>query len=102
LGMNPVVSDAAPFSSSQSGLPFAAIETVSGTNSLSLKVKRPIGRLGISYGAEASSDLVTWTPVNQIGVPVSNGSDTEILTYRDTVPISAASKRFLRLKITKL
>lgn len=52
-------------------------------------------RAEVSYIVEASGDLTTWTPVSY--TPVSIG---QTQTVADTVDITSASRRFLRLKIT--
>ena len=101
LGMNPNVSDAFSFAPHQPGLPIGQIRSIFGTNYLSLLVKRPIGRIGIEYAGEVSSDLITWTPGTQDGIPFSNGDGTETVIFRDPVPFSDSSQRFIRLKVTR-
>lgn len=52
---------------------------------------------------QAASDLVapTWASgLTQIGLPVAIDSDFETVTHRDVVPLSAESRRFLRLQVT--
>jgi hypothetical protein len=101
LGMNPNGSDAVPFAPHQPGLPIGQIRSIFGTKFLSLLVKRPIGRIGINYASEVSSDLVTWTPGIQDGIPFSNGDGTETVIFRDPQPMSDSSQRFIRLKVSK-
>jgi Concanavalin A-like lectin/glucanases superfamily/BNR repeat-containing family member len=101
LGMNPNSPDAFPFAPHQPGLPIGQIRSVFGTNYLSLLVKRPIGRIGINYASEVSSDLVTWTPGVQDGVPFNNGDGTETVIFRDPLPLTDSSQRFIRLKVSK-
>jgi hypothetical protein len=99
LGLNPSIGDAVAFSPTQPGLPKGAIVDFSGTNHFALLVKRPIGRLGVSYAAEVSGNLAAWTSAGQTGAPVNNGDGTETVTYRDAVPIANAPERFMRLRI---
>jgi hypothetical protein len=101
LGMNPNAPDALPFGPHQPGLPIGQFHSVFGTNYLSLLVKRPIGRIGINYASEVSSDLATWTPGVQDGSPFGNGDGTETIIFRDPLPLSESSQRFIRLKVTK-
>ena len=99
LGMNPNASDALPFGSHQPGLPIGQIRSLFGTNYLTLLVKRPIGRIGVTYATEGSSDLVTWTLGVQDGAPFNNGDGTETVVFRDPLPMTESSQRFIRLKI---
>lgn len=99
FGMNPAQNDAHPFSPDAFGLSKAMIETVDGTNFLALKIKRPIGRLGLSYSGKVSSDFSVATASVQSG-PINNGDGTEILTLRDVVP-ATEPHRFLKLEINR-
>jgi hypothetical protein len=99
LGMNPNVPDALPFAPHQPGLPIGQIQNLAGSNFLTLILQRPTGRIGITYSAELSSDLATWTPGVQNGSPLNNGDGTEIVTFRDSLPMSNFSQRFIRLRI---
>jgi len=57
----------------------------------------------IQYLVEISPDLVNWTaPAIQSGVPVDLNDTFELVTFRDSVPISNASRRFMRLRISLL
>jgi hypothetical protein len=102
LGMNPNAADAGPFGLHQPGLPKGSIQVVSGTNYLVLTVQRPIGRTGITYGAEVSGDLATWTAAVAVGPPINNGDGTESVVFRDVIPATEAAVRFIRLKIQAL
>lgn len=57
----------------------------------------------VDYTVEASGDLQAW-PVElpQVGAPVPQGEGMVLVTFRDTVPASAApdGRRFLRLKVS--
>jgi hypothetical protein len=102
LGMNPTNADAQPFALHQPGLPKGSIQTITGTNYLVLTVQRPIGRLGITYTAEVSSDLMTWSAAAVVGTPANNGDGTETILFRDIVPIDQAGARFMRLNVEAL
>jgi hypothetical protein len=102
LGMNPNTPDALPFAPGRPGLPVGQIRSIFGTNYLALLVKRPIGRIGVNYVSEVSRDLATWTPGVQDGIPFGNGDGTETVIFRDPLPVSETSVRFIRLKVSKL
>ena len=57
--------------------------------------------MGINYASEVSSDLVTWTPGVQDGIPFSNGDGTEVVIFRDPLPMSDSSQSFIRVKVSK-
>jgi hypothetical protein len=98
LGMNPNLSDALPFAAGQPGLPIGGVQNFSGTNFLSLFVRRPIGRLGITYSSEVSGDLFSWTSGILAGL-TNNADGSETVLYHDFIPLSQAAKRFIRLKV---
>lgn len=100
LGMNPSVPDAHPFAPGQPGLPIGAIQTFAGTNYLTLTVKRPIGRLNLVYAGEVSGDLAQWSEAALAAPPVNNGDGTETAEFRDTIPVSEADRRFVRLRVS--
>jgi hypothetical protein len=100
LGMNPAGSDAQPFALHQPGLPYGKIQAINGTNYFTLLVQRPIGRIGISYVAQVSADLLTWSNALQVGSPVPNGDGTETITFRDNLPSAQSGQRYMRLLIT--
>ena len=93
LGMNAAVAGT-------TGLPASLWRNVSGTDYLALQVRRPIGRTGITYSAEVSGTLGSWSAAVQDGTPANNGDGTETVFFRDTVPRGTAP-RFIRLKITQ-
>jgi hypothetical protein len=101
LGMNPNAADSFRFALHQPGLPIGQIQSINGTNYLTILVQRPIGRIGVTYTAEVSSDLAAWLPGLQNGVPVNNGDGTEIVTFRDPQAMTESSQRFIRLKVSK-
>ena len=85
---------------SSAALPISLWRNVSGTDYLALQVRRPIGRIGITYSAEVSTDHATWTGAVQDGTVTNNGDGTETVIYRDTIP-RGVDPRFIRLKISQ-
>jgi hypothetical protein len=102
LGMTPSVAGASHFGPGSPGLPRGGLVPVDGTNYLALRVQRPEGRLGIEYQAEVSSDFIQWFPGLEIGLPVPNGDGTEVVTYRDFLPVQQSRQRLMRLRLAKL
>jgi hypothetical protein len=86
-------------------LPLAAIETISveGIESpyLTISFQRQIAADDLSYTIEFSSDLVTWTPggvlVSQ--TPSGNGDGLVREVWRATMPRSAGSQPYSRLRV---
>ncbi len=99
LGLDPSVSDAAPFSEGRAGLPVAAIRDVAEGQYLTLEVRRPAGRAGVGYSAAVSGDLTQWMNGVQAGPAVANGDGSEIVLFRDVVPVDDETSRFIRLKV---
>ncbi|MEO5804006.1 MAG: BNR-4 repeat-containing protein, partial [Verrucomicrobiota bacterium] len=94
LGLNPNANDAFAFQTNQPGLPIGKIINFSGTNYLAMLVKRPIGRIGVSYEVQASDNFQTWTLINS-STPLNNGDSTETLTFRDVTSTIEAPHRFM-------
>lgn len=101
LGMDPAKSDAASWTNGQAGLPVQSWLTAGGADYLSLQVRRPIGRNGVTYLVKVSSDLVNWADAVQAGTPTPKGDGSETVIFRDTTPRNQAPKRFIRLKVTQ-
>jgi hypothetical protein len=99
LGMNPNANDAVGFETNAPGLPIGKIINVSGTNYFALLLKRPVGRIGVSYDAEVSDEFQSWLPIIS-SAPLNNGDSTETVIFRDFIPASDAAHRFMRLKLT--
>jgi Concanavalin A-like lectin/glucanases superfamily/PA14 domain/Bacterial Ig domain/PKD domain/Fibronectin type III domain len=90
LGGNPAQSDA--------GLVRSGTALVAGSDHLALTFVRARG--DVTYIVESSPDLITWTPINHPDLtdPAKVGQS---VTIPDPVAISAATKRFLHLKVTQ-
>jgi hypothetical protein len=100
LGLDPAAPDATSSAEGIAGLPVAETWSDGTDTYLALHVRRPVGRLGVSYSAEASDDLLSWTPAIQAAAPLANGDGTETVVFRDTVPADTAPRRFLRIKVS--
>jgi hypothetical protein len=100
LGLNPAASAQAASAPGQLGLPAQTWCNVGGVNYLAISVRRPIGLVGLTYAAVVSGDLQSWAAGVQQGSPASNGDGTETVIFRDTVPNSQATRRYIELQIT--
>jgi Glycosyl hydrolase family 26 len=105
-GMNTLLEyilGASPLSDSSAQLPTQGIVNVSNEDYLALTFRRLTGSHGATMIVEANDSLLpgNWmpTPVS-FSQPVDNGDGTETITFRDTVPIRSAPKRFMRLRVT--
>jgi hypothetical protein len=99
FGLNPTIPN------SSAGLPVPGMQTVGGTNYLTISFKQILYNTDISYTVQVSGDLVNWfsgtgytTPVDP---PVDNGDGSETMTVRDNVPVNAATARFIRVDISR-
>ncbi len=101
LGLNPAKADAVTWSTGKAGMPIAGTWSDGTYTYLTLQVRRPIGRVNVTYSAEATSDFVTWSAATQVGSPTANGDGSETILFRDTMPREQAPKRFIRLKISQ-
>lgn len=79
------------------------VATVANADYLTLSYRRRSGLIGVTNVVEASDDLspASWTttPI-LVGQPTDNGDGTETITFRDTVPMHTASRRFMRLRVS--
>jgi len=94
LGLDPTQANAA------AGAP--VIGTPSGA--LTLTFIRPPGLLDISYIVEVSTDLQVWnsgTGFTQILSTTLLDAQHERVVVRDLTPLSGASRRFIRLRVTQ-
>lgn len=91
LDLDPVVPDV-------QGLPAGLIEESQGENYLSLTVSKNVQATDVQFSVEVSADLATWQSGLEHTTVVE---ETEaILKVRDKVALSAADRRFIRLKVT--
>jgi hypothetical protein len=88
LGLNPNTSSVA-------GGPVVSRVTTNGDDYLTITATKNPNATDIQYAAEVSSDLFAWT--NDVTV-LQN--DVSTFQARDNTPMSAAARRFIRLKIT--
>jgi hypothetical protein len=87
LGMNPAVS-------SQQGLPQPSVEG----GVLSIIYPRYPGA-GLTYIAEVSDDLVTWSSGSVVESRIGTEGATEIWKASDTRPVDGHSRRYLRVRV---
>ena len=92
LGLDPY----APAAGSQ--LPTPSIVQVSGQNYLALAVSRTAQASDVTYAIEVSGDLLTWTSGPPYTVTITN-TQTQFVA-RDNTPVSTATSRFIRLRVT--
>jgi hypothetical protein len=80
-----------------------AIQNISGTDYLTITFRRRSPALDLVYAVQSSGDLTgAWSAdAVQIGAAVDNGDGTETVAYRDSVPASSGSRRFLRVLVTR-
>jgi hypothetical protein len=95
-----------PKTNGVSGLPVMGIATDAfGVTRLTLAYTRVISATDITYAVEVSGDLNTWRsgPAYTITVSVTNNPDgvTQTVVEKDLTPVTAATHRFIRLKVTR-
>ena len=87
------------------GLPTAGQTTVGGQQYLTLTYTQLIGTPGITYLPQVSGDLSTWNGGSGYTVAVgttSNGDGaTQTVVVRDAVAMSGATRRFMRLQVSR-
>jgi hypothetical protein len=89
-----------PNQASSYGMPVAAVPV----DYLTLSFNRQKAATDITYKVEAVGNLnSSWVEIwNSFNVPYGGGSNpSQQVTVQDTVPVSEAAKRFMRLKVTK-
>ncbi len=95
LGLDPRSADRS------AALPTSALIDDGGQTYLALSFRRQKKALDLTYRAEFSSDLLTWTETAiVVGTPVDNGDGTETVTIRS--PIAPGTKGFMRLAAEKI
>lgn len=83
LGLDPKSPDVSP------------VNMIEPANHLTLSAAKYPDASGITWGAEVSANLASWTPAVIVTNDISN------FTARDNFPITGADRRFIRLKITR-
>lgn len=81
-------------------LPSCGAMAVGGTNYLTLTYTPTPLASDIIFSVEVTGDLQTWNSGPGFTSLVDTGTASTV-TVRDTTPVSIASKRFIRLKVTK-
>jgi hypothetical protein len=79
----------------QGGGMTVAVESTSGLNYLTLTANRSLAPSDVTLSLEVSGDLITWTQ----GSVITNTST--LFKAHDLVPINSASKRFIRMRVTR-
>ena len=99
LGLHPNIA----YLSGTPGLPFVALDSTLG-NRLTLTFQRPRpAPSDITYTIESLGDLRgSWTTLSLLsGYPLDNGNGTETLKAADTETTNTATKRFIRLRVSR-
>jgi len=95
LGLDPRIPDSG-------ALPAATVVTEGGENYLSLTFRRRKKALDLTYRAEVSPGLVSWTETSLVvGTPTDNGDGTETVTIRAALPLDLDAQGFIRLVVLK-
>lgn len=89
LGTNPLTPTAG------ASVPASSIEADGGFDYLTLSVTRTAIQPGVTYQVQVGGDLAAWS--EDVTVLVNTPT---LLKVRDNVPVSEATKRFVRLRIT--
>jgi hypothetical protein len=94
LGSDPHLPDAA--------VPALSKVNVSGSNYLAITFRRRNPLLDLAYTVQTGASLTSWGNTAVIvGSAVSNGDGTETVTFRDSVPITGATQRFMRVQVQR-
>jgi len=87
----------------QENLAHATIITDGGAEYLSLTFRRHTPPSDVTNIVELSSNLIDWAADSvQVGPPLSVSNGTETVIFRDTVPVTDASRRFIRRRVDRL
>lgn len=89
-----------PKTPSTSSLPTVGKQAVNGKTYLTLTFTKIRALTDIVYTVQVSSDLITWNSGASYTVRMDNGS-TDQAVYRDLVAVGDASRRFIRLQVTR-
>jgi subtilisin family serine protease len=85
-------------------LPQLGTTTVDSSTYLTLKFRKQKSPNRLTYTVENSGNLTAWNPGDpasptQLGSATSIDFGTEEVTYKDSVPLTAGVKRFMRIKV---
>jgi hypothetical protein len=98
FGLSPLVA------TNSAGLPVNAVQSVGGTNYLTIAYKQILYDTDISYTVQVSGDLTNWFSgagyTTQVVPPADNGDGSVTVTVRDVVPANTAAARFIRVNIS--
>jgi hypothetical protein len=86
------------------GLPVMGTVNVGGSDYLTISYEQVLFNTDITCTVEVSGDLTTWSSgpgFTALVSVVDHGDGTETITVRDTTPISSATKRFIRVHISR-
>ncbi|MES2594317.1 MAG: lamin tail domain-containing protein [Verrucomicrobiota bacterium] len=75
---------------------------VSGTDYLTLTFTRPLGRDDVTYQAEASTGLMSWSNATLVSATPNYTNGTEVQIWRHANPKSVNNQQFMRLKVTRV
>ena len=91
-----------PKTSGLIGGPTLSTLTLNNNSYLTLTFRRQLVAPELTYLPQTSGTLTAnWAgDAVLVGNPISNSDGTETVTYRDSVPITSAAKRFMRLKVS--
>jgi uncharacterized delta-60 repeat protein len=81
-----------------------AIQNIGGVDYLTITFRRRSPALDLAYAVQSSPTLAngSWSAdALLVGTPTIHGDGTETVTYRDAVATSSASRRFLRVQVTR-
>jgi M6 family metalloprotease-like protein len=83
------------------GSPFCSTQIVNNNSYLTLSFRRQLVAPELTYLPQTNGSLAdTWAnDAVLIGTPINHNDGTETVTYRDSTPLSAAGRRFMRLKV---
>lgn len=73
-----------------------------GQTYLGLRARRSLSATGLGFFSDTGDRPHDWTLGGGVGVgaPVPNGDGSETVAWRDTIPLSSATNRVLRLRMT--
>lgn len=81
-----------------------SVQNLAGSDYLTLSFRRRTPALDLNYVVEADDqlDAPVWESTGiLVGTPTAHGDGTETVTFRDTVPVDSAVRRFMRVNVTR-